>query len=632
MKLVKLRLSNFRCYKDTTTVEIDNLTVFIGRNDSGKSSLLDALDIFFNDKAAPDKDDACVHGSDSVVRIACVFDDLPSDLVIDTQHPTDLASEHLLNPDGHLEIVKVYDCNRTKPICTGVFACAEHPTAEKYTDLLSLTNSKLKKLAVDLGVNLSTVNQTVNADLRRAIWGHANDLELQDTNVPLKLEAAKAIWEQLKRSLPIFALFRSDRPSTDQDAEAQDPMKVAIKEAIKVQIDILEAVTKKVTSEVQKIANSTIDKIRDMDPALASQLTPRVTAKKWDTLFSVSLTGDEDIPVNKRGSGTRRLILLNFFRAQAERAAGGDGLEIIYAIEEPETSQHPHNQSMLVKALRDLSETPGCQVLLTTHTPVLARRFNQSALRLITTNSDPANRGPLIQAGDNDATLNKMAGSLGVFPDHDILAFWGVEGKHDIEFLRTISKILHDSGEDLPDVGEAEDAGHLVFIPLGGSALELWVFRLAGLKKQEFYLMDRDTEPPDNPRYHEIEARFAQRENCTPWTTGRRELENYIHHNVIKDVYPNYTGTGRPFENVPRLLAQTIHEESGNESTWDEVLSDPRKLSKKVSNAKHRLNGELVKQMTPDLLSEIDRADEVRTWLKAVGKALQGTTEGAGTA
>ena len=44
-----LKLTNFRGYKDTIEINFDNLTVFVGKNDVGKSTILEALDIFFND-------------------------------------------------------------------------------------------------------------------------------------------------------------------------------------------------------------------------------------------------------------------------------------------------------------------------------------------------------------------------------------------------------------------------------------------------------------------------------------------------------------------------------------------------------------------------------------------------------
>ena len=618
MRLIQLKVTNFRCYKNETVIDLSDLVVFVGKNDSGKSSLLDALNLFFDEKAVPDKDDLCVHADNGNIRIACVFTDWPSQLVIDAQHPTDLKAEYLLNSDGFLEIVKVYDCNLAKPKCAGVYARAAHPTADGYADLLSLTNKKLKERASSLGVELSAVNQTVNKELRRAIWAHAGDLQRQEVDVELKVEAAKAIWDQLNKHLPVYAVFKADRPSTDQDAEAQDPMKAAIKEAIKAQEDTLNEIANKVKAEVQEIANLTVEKIAEMNPELARQLTPRVSNKNWDTLFSVNLTGDEDIPINKRGSGTRRLVLLNFFRAKAEKEAEEKSTGLIYAIEEPETSQHPHNQVMLVKALEDLAERPGCQVFLTTHTPMLARRFSQHSLRFITLE----NGRPVVRHGRDEATIREIITSLGVLPDHNIKVFFGVEGRNDINFLRNISKILHDAGEEVPDLGAAEDARHLVFVPLGGSSLDLWVSRLEGFNRPEFYLFDRDTKPPQAPKYKDEADAINQRPNCQAWHTNKRELENYIHKDVIAKVYPNYAGTGEAFEDVPMLFAQAAHEADDSSLPWENVVRDPEKLSKKISKAKKRLCSEFALKMTPDLLTKIDSNDDVRGWLREVGAAL----------
>ena len=619
MRLVGLKIANFRCYRDETLVDLSDMTVFVGKNDSGKSSLFDALNVFFDDKAVPEKDDVCVYGSGKEVRITCVFDNLPTSLVLDAQHPTSLKDEYLLNSNGYLEIVKVYDCGLAKPKCSGVYARALHPTVDSYADLLLLTNTLLKQRANSLGVDLRSVNQTVNTELRRAIWCHAPDLQLEEVCIELKAEAAKAMWDQLKALFPVFAVFKSDRPSTDQDSEAQDPLRAAVKEAIKAQQAALEQIAEKVTVEVQSIADRTVEKIAEMDPALARQLKPRVTTKPWDSLFSVSLTGDDDIPINKRGSGTRRLVLLNFFRARAEQEAEEKGEGVIYAIEEPETSQHPHNQVMLVKALEDLVERPGCQVLLTTHTPVLARRFDQNDLRLVTRE----NGHPVVLHGRDDKTLKEIVDSLGVLPDHDIMVFFGVEGPNDIEFLRAISKVLHDAGEDVVDLGEAENQGRLLFVPLGGSCLDLWVSRLAGLNRPEFYLFDRDVEPPAPPRYEAIAAQMRERPNCTVWHTEKRELENYICKDLISGEYPGYKGSGDPFEDVPLLFARAVHEAASTGQSWEDVCSNVDKVNKKVSKAKRRICGEFAAKMTPELLSRSDPDDEILSWLRTVSDALR---------
>ncbi len=312
-------------------------------------------------------------------------------------------------------------------------------------------------------------------------------------------------------------------------------------------------------------------------------------------------------------------MLLNFFRARAEQEAEGKGANVIYAIEEPETSQHPHNQKMLVDAIQDLSNRDGRQVFLTTHTPVLARRFPQNSLRFVTQRSGR----PDVHHGHDEATLSEITDSLGVLPDHKIKVFVGVEGRHDITFLTEISRTLNQAGDMLPDLGKAEEERTLVFVPLDGNNLDLWVSRLKGFNRPEFYLMDRDTQPPEKPKYHAIAEELKQRANCTVWTTDRKELENYIHPDVIKREYSAYAGTGQTFEDVPTLFAQAVREASESNHAWAEVTADHEKLAKKVSKAKSCLGNEFTSRMTPDFLTKIDTNNEVRTWLVEIGKALK---------
>ena len=49
MKISCLKLKNFRRYSQEIKIDFDDLTAFVGRNDAGKSTILEALDIFFND-------------------------------------------------------------------------------------------------------------------------------------------------------------------------------------------------------------------------------------------------------------------------------------------------------------------------------------------------------------------------------------------------------------------------------------------------------------------------------------------------------------------------------------------------------------------------------------------------------
>ena len=48
MQLKQFKIKNFRGYRDEISVDIDNLTAFVGKNDIGKSTILEAMNIFFN--------------------------------------------------------------------------------------------------------------------------------------------------------------------------------------------------------------------------------------------------------------------------------------------------------------------------------------------------------------------------------------------------------------------------------------------------------------------------------------------------------------------------------------------------------------------------------------------------------
>ena len=203
-------------------------------------------------------------------------------------------------------------------------------------------------------------------------------------------EDAKRIWDKLSSYMPVYSLFQSDRKNSDGDSEVQDPLKEAVKQIINDEElqQTLALVAEIVETKLQEVSSRTLEKLREMDPAVASSLNPVIPTAdklKWADVFkSVSISGDEDIPINKRGSGVKRLVLLNFFRAEAERRAEeGDNTGIIYAIEEPETSQHSNNQRVLIKALKELAQAANTQILLTTHSPVIVKELDFENLRLI---------------------------------------------------------------------------------------------------------------------------------------------------------------------------------------------------------------------------------------------------------
>ena len=153
MRLSKGRLRNFRCYKNETSFDIDDLTVFAGRNDVGKSAIFDALNIFF-DEGKIDADDPCVTGNKNDVRIICEFEEFPDEIIIDADYRTSLEKEYLLNAEGRLEIHKQYDGSLKNPKLKTITAMALHPVNDGCSDLLLLKNKDLKDRANSPSLNV----------------------------------------------------------------------------------------------------------------------------------------------------------------------------------------------------------------------------------------------------------------------------------------------------------------------------------------------------------------------------------------------------------------------------------------------------------------------------------------------
>ena len=390
MKIKKVILTGFRGYANSTEIDLEDLTVFVGRNDVGKSTILEALDLFFNEGKGVvkfDKADISVGIDSKEYSIEVVFTDLPDEVVIDSSFKTTLLDEYLLNKDGNLDIVKKYT---TGTKFAGTFIRANHPSNPECEGLLLKKVSELRSIIKTQ--NIECDNQATNSVMRKAIWAkHSDDLQLDTIDIDVTAgEDTKRVWTKLSSFLPVYSLFQSDRQNSDGDKEIQDPLKSAVAQFFQDEnlIKVLNQVANQVETKLKEVSDRTLAKLKEMDPAIAKSLSPSIpsaTQLKWADVFkSVSITGDDDIPINKRGSGVKRLILLNFFRAEAERRLEEESSTgIIYAIEEPETSQHFSNQRILAEAFLALSKAQNSQVILTTHSGIIVKMFQFQNLRLV---------------------------------------------------------------------------------------------------------------------------------------------------------------------------------------------------------------------------------------------------------
>lgn len=541
MRLKTVKLVNFRGYRDVVVPIDEAMTGIVGRNDYGKSTILEALDIFFESGGVKvDKSDMncfALASGEERFEIACEFDELPPTLVLDTNVETTLAQEYLLNASGALEVVKIFKASTGKLERTAI-RC-QHPAAAPLDSLLGSKIADLKKLGREMGVAELVADERVASLWRQAIRTAAEPIQCQETllDVDKGLSPdAKSVWLKIEEHLPTFALFKSDRESNDGDAEAKNPLQQAVKEAQAALQEQINALERQVEESVLDVATRTLEKLKEMAPELANELKPRFKEKpKWS--FSFTLDGENGIPINKRGSGVRRLILLNFFRAEAEKVAGATR-NVIYAIEEPETSQHPNYQVMLMKALLALAGQANRQIIITTHVPALAGLIPTTGIRYVSKDQDgvPQIRMP------NDDVLKEAAEGLGVLPESGMAgarAVVLVEGKADVVFLRHTSATLRDAGH----FGSSIDDERIVPIPIGGcGSVKHWVTLKVADSLGIPWCVFLDSDVGDDPvAVKSIQKRKAEVEAVGRpfYSTRKREIENYL----CPDLIMRMTGT-----------------------------------------------------------------------------------------
>jgi putative ATP-dependent endonuclease of OLD family len=219
--------------------------------------------------------------------------------------------------------------------------------------------------------------------------------------------------------------------------------------------------------------------------------------------------------------------------------------------------------------------------------------------------------------GDRVGPVPSSYDYLSIKPSIQILII--VEGKHDIHFLRRISRMLHLDDARLPDLGAWEEAGRLIFVPTAGGDFLSWAIRLAGLGLPEFHLYDREAPPETELRVRAAEL-VNRRPGCRAAVTNKRALENYLHPAAIREARGLDLAVADR-DDMPETAAWELLARRHAHIHWSSLSRRARKRLR--DRAKHWLNTEAVDRMTPARLAERDPPGEVRGWLNVIGTLSQ---------
>ena len=400
MKIQSVNIQNFRTLKDIS-IPFDSITTFIGPNGVGKSTVLRALDWFFNGKPCSLTDKDCAFGeTGEKIEVRVTFDSLTEKdrEALGKYAPAEVdtfTAWRSRSPDGSDVIsanAKSFpDFNAIKT------ANGANPKKELYAALrhnhpeLELPEAKTGT-AVESAVTAweaSHTDQLVDAPetLLTNFFGFNSGGKMSGlfdfVLVTADLRASEESMDG-KSSIIGRILERSiDRTAADEAIaeiveESRAKQQQVYDEKFKAQLD---AMTTQLNTVV---ASYTPSRSVTVSPAEVELKAPRTT-------FQVTvLDGETETDVDRQGHGFQRTLLISALQLLAETGAASAEGVICLAIEEPELYQHPIQAQTFAKVLRSLAEDNGkrIQVTYATHSPYFleARHFEQ--VRRLTRSSD----------------------------------------------------------------------------------------------------------------------------------------------------------------------------------------------------------------------------------------------------
>lgn len=511
MKIYKMRVENYRGIKDSGWLEFNQMNAIVGRNDAGKSSVLHAINAFYNENKLLEEDRYFGAGDAQTVI----------EIIFDGEQLFDIPVV-LLDNDGKLHIKK--SATQVGEAYKNTIIVRDFESAS-YKNILQLTASKYTSLFRGLGLEAP---ETIDKDALYVLIDH---LLVQETNyVTEEHEIKSAILKGILKDLyPQYSLFSADTNLDTGASTFQNQFKKIITNAIEAHIEefsnLQEEVSATLNDEVDKIGRFMVNHYPSM-----SELKPNISYD-WSKLVNFEVimkdNAEYEVDLSHKGTGIQRLFMVSYFQYLAEQSVEDTG-SYIFALEEPETFLHPGAQRTLLDSLKKIAENH--QVIITTHSPVFASEIsNHNITVAIKTNVES------VYKQGNDVSTEVLVEELGIRASDNILnsrLLVFVEGSNDVKFWKTIYNLI---------VGHDYEDDEVLFVPGGGSELHniAEMNLMSKLNRNFMVIVDKDAGAVD---YADKLAKQERLRSIVEEKGGelvvlrKREIENYYCARVVTDM------------------------------------------------------------------------------------------------
>lgn len=358
MKLRKLKVQGFKSLDELCIHFDDALTVVVGENDAGKTSLIECLKVITQGR--PVGPDDFTHGRNTIV-ISVEIDDFvfrreyrKSDSNVEEEpmqaHPTDAYIERTLKRLRGADFDLTHEVNQSfvREIA-GIFGL----TVRSNSVIANLREQLIERLTADgdhaiEGAKFPRFNN-IQLDGK-----HFENVSAFFKEVFLK-EKQASIWkEEIYKGTSIEEFVRSH----------------------------LEKYSSEVSMQIRGMG--IIDKLKIFLPELTDvRVEPVFHARDLNVDAKVKfLENGGEILIDNKGDGTKRRMTMALLEFKKEQSRIPNDEQTIYLLDEPDTHLHVRAQLELVETVQSFSDA-GNQVILTTHSPFIVNAVKPNQVRLL---------------------------------------------------------------------------------------------------------------------------------------------------------------------------------------------------------------------------------------------------------
>ncbi|MEK8021928.1 MAG: ATP-dependent endonuclease [Candidatus Parabeggiatoa sp.] len=422
MRLNYISVQNFRCIEDCS-LNIREFTSFIGQNNSGKSTLLRAIEVFLN-QTKP-KPEEWRKGYEALpIIIEGHFDDI-QEWEKDRPGVASLVNNNQIR-------LRMKASREKGSITTDYEAYVSDEAIDDWADKWKELNPKIQEIAKKLEINGTTWRTKANQERVRQ--------EVRDKHPELIIFGEEhwtsegiSITPALKQAIPQAVIVPAVKDATDETKTTQKTsfglllntiIIPAIEKSDEYQnfLSSVETLSSRISGKkgsltengkpltlVQEVAEEISQRMSSIveTQAIISLDKPDVN-KFLGSNATIALDDGTETPIYLQGHGVQRSLVFALIEYLAKQDAVMERTEnklrqraTVLLFEEPELYMHPHLMRRLRNALEGIAERSDWQVIISTHSPFLIDVANDPKSLVIFRRSSPKEAIEMVQLSDD---------------------------------------------------------------------------------------------------------------------------------------------------------------------------------------------------------------------------------------